>query len=133
MLDTSQKRVFRYICFDLFEVLPWWINALNCMVPRRLECNPGRPVLVYTDACGGGHLGACVYDGGQVWFSHTHEPQWMRSMSINIKEMAAALLGICVVAEVSRKKQVLLRCDNTGAKGMIIRGSSANVFGRGQI
>ena len=66
------------------------------------------PALVYTDACGEGHLGACVFDGEHQWVAHAHIPSWMQKMSINVKEMAAALFGLCVMVEVTRGRQMLL-------------------------
>lgn len=54
----------------------------------------------------------------------------MNQSSINVKEMAGSLLILCMAAGISKKRQLLLCCDNTGAKGMIVRGNSANVFGR---
>ena len=116
---------------DLFEVLPWWINMLNCSIPRRLSCFRGHPIVVYCDACGEGHLGVKVFDGSQCWTAHTHVPRWMQNLHINVKEMAGAVYALCVDVEVSQKRQILLCCDNTGARGMVIRGHSKNHIGRG--
>ena len=115
---------------DLFEVLPWWINMLHSATPRRLSCFREHPIVVYSDACGDGHLGVTIFDGAQRWTAHTHVPAWMNNLHINVKEMAAALFALCLTVEVSQKRQVLLCCDNTGARGMVIRGCSKNHIGR---
>ena len=116
---------------DLSDVLPWWINAVGASIPRRIQCVAHRPVIAYCDACGEGQLGVSIFLEGRTIISHTHVPAWLQDMSINIKEMASALLAICLVADIAPGRQLLLVGDNTGDRGMVIRGSSTNVYGRG--
>ena len=116
---------------DLSDVLPWWVKAVGASTPRRISCVADRPVVAYCDACGEGHLGVTMHIGGQCIVSHTHVPAWLQDMSINVKEMAGALLAVRLSAELAPGRQLPLLCDNTGARGMVIRGTSKNVFGRG--
>ena len=76
-------------------------------------------------------MGVTLHLDGRCVTAHTHVPAWMQDMSINVKEMAGALLALCLAADIAPGRQLLLVCDNTGARGMVIRGSSTNVYGRG--
>ena len=49
------------ISTELREVLTWWIAMLSNPVPRRISYKAGPPILIYTDACGAGHVGAVVF------------------------------------------------------------------------
>ena len=46
-------------------------------------------------------------------------------------EQAGTVLGMCVAAEVAPGRNVLMFCDNTGAKNAAIRGYSKNAYARG--
>ena len=104
---------------------------LGSDIPRRLQCNLRPPVVVYTDACGEGHLGCTVFLDGMVIISHTHAPEWLAGLGIGVLEQAGTVLGMCVAAEVAPGRNVLLFCDNTGAKNAVIRGYSKNAYARG--
>lgn len=116
---------------DLFEVTPWWVRTLGADGPRRVACNFQHPVLVYTDACGDGHISAVLFFDGRTIISHCHVPQWMRSFGIAELELVATILGLALRAEYSPGGNILLRCDNLGARGVLVRGHSRANYGRG--
>ena len=68
---------------------------------------------------------------GMVIISHTHAPEWLAGLGIGVLEQAGTVLGMCVAAEVAPGRNVLLFCDNTGAKNAVIRGYSKNAYARG--
>ena len=101
------------------------------LVHRRIPCSPISPVLVYTDACGDGHIGVAVFLGGFAYVAHTHVPKWMRAFKIGELEMPGALFGLCVATELATGRPILICCDNACAKWTIVRGNSRNAFSRG--
>ena len=115
---------------DLFEVTPWWVRTLGADGPRRVACNFQHPVLVYTDACGDGHISAVLFFGGRAIISHCHVPQWMRTFWIAELELVATILGLAFCAEYAPGRNVLLCCDNLGARGVLVRGHSRANYGR---
>ena len=131
--DRQYSRVHHgghFLDTALFEVLPWRIRALGVDKPRRATCDVARPVLVYTDACGEGHLGVSLFIDGRAVVAHCHVPQWMRTLGIAELELAGAIFGLTMAAEFAPGRNVLLRCDNQGARGVVARGHSRTVNGR---
>ena len=90
------------------------------------------PVVVYTDACGPGHIGAVIVVDGIRYTHQTHVPPWfMRSIAgIFELELTACLLGLILAAFYAPGRPVLLCCDNMGARGEVVRGACATVLGR---
>ena len=99
--------------------------------PRRIQCNLTSPTVVYTDACGDGHLGVTMFVDGTVIVAHSHAPAWLCDLGIGVLEQAATVYGLCMAAEVAPGRNVLLFCDNMGAKNTVIRGYSKNAYARG--
>ena len=116
---------------DLFEVIPWWIRTLGEDGPRRVACNFRHPVLVYTDACGDGHIGAVVFVDGRTFTAHCHVPPWMNAFGIAELELVGTILGLAVCAEYAPGRNILLCCDNLGARGTLTRGHPKTTQGRG--
>ena len=104
---------------------------LGSDTPRRVQCNLASPVVVYTDACGEGHLGVTIYLDGCSIVAHTHAPAWLCGLGIGVLEQAATVLGLCLAAEVAPGRNILLFCDNTGAMNTVIRGYSKSAYARG--
>ena len=117
---------------DLREVIPWWIAQLSNIRPRIVATKPARPVVVYTDACGAGHLGAILALDGHVSTHHCHAPPWfMRALTgIFELELLACILGLVVACNKAPGRAVLLCCDNKGALGAVVRGSCSTPVGR---
>ena len=75
--------------------------------------------------------GVEIHIDDQRTVAQTHVPAWAQDMSANVEEMAGALLAACLSAEPAPGRKLLLISDNAGARGMAIRGTSKNVYGRG--
>ena len=117
---------------ELRDVTPWWLNAISNSIPRRVQFRPQKPILVYTDAAGSGHIGAVLVDGPMRTTVHTHLPHWLLRGDISIfeKEGAGILLGVLLAQLVDRSRPITICCDNIGANGAIIRGSCRTIIGR---
>ena len=50
---------------ELREVIPWWVSVLRTVSGRRKVARGPRPAVFYVDAAGCGHIGVCVFIGGQ--------------------------------------------------------------------
>ena len=116
---------------DLRETIPWWIAVIGRLIPRRIPFLPIPHMVVYTDASGSGHLGAvAIYMGVTHTFS-THLPDWFtEGNKIYEFEMAGTLFGLLCALEIAYGAPIILFCDNMGAKGTVIRGSSRTRTGR---
>ena len=120
---------------ELREVIPWWIGALSCSIPRRVSFSPLPPLIVYTDASGVGHIGAVLFDGASSITTHTHLPPWLLREHISVYEMecAGVLFGTCLAIEHNPNRPILICCDNQGTNGAVIRGSCKTAIGRALI
>ena len=120
------------LSIDLKESIPWWIGQLSRTRPRMVSTKYTMPVLVYTDACGAGHLGAVVVVDGTQHTHHTRIPPWLERSTAGISEyeLVACLLGLILAALYAPGRPVLLCCDNMGARGAVVRGSCATPIGR---
>ena len=113
---------------NLRVALTWWVSALKNPKPRTVPLRPVRPCVVYTDACGEGHLGAVLCSPLGVT-AHGHAPLWMHEQAgagIYEWELLAALLGLCLVIQYTRHTPVLLFVDNKAAQSALISGSGAS-------
>ena len=116
---------------DIRCTLQWWLEMLRSPTPRKVLFRQDKPTLVYSDACGAGHLGAMVFVGGVRTIVHTHVPAWLAAeANIFELEQAGTILGLLTAREVRPGPFVVLGCDNFGASGAIIRGSAGTVLGR---
>ena len=109
---------------DLAEALRWWLSALECAKPRTIPYKIVKPALVYTDACGAGHVSAIVLVDGVKHVSRTHLPTWFIRSGAGIFEfeLAAVLLGVCLVAAVTGDRPALVCCDNMRWSPTRVRG-----------
>ena len=85
---------------DIREALQWWIQCLERATPRRVSFNPQSPVLVYTDACGAGHIGVTLFCEGAEHRANTHLPPWFDTKKelIGEYELAAGIFwGMCSI------------------------------------
>ena len=117
---------------ELREVLPWWAAVLRGMAERRTWFHGPRPVVVYVDAAGCGHLGVIIFVGGSSSTFSTRIPERMIDAGAGIYDMEAmaSLYGLCVVAELYPDRAVILCCDNRGANQTLVRGACKSPFSR---
>ena len=119
--------IFRVVA----EVIPWWINALARHVPRSITFRNSKATVIYTDACGSGHIGAVLFFRGCQYVYHCHLPKWLaESAGIYEFELAGLLFGIMCAIELEHGAPLLVFCDNMGAIGTVVRASSKTVIGR---
>ena len=87
--------------------------------------------MLYTDACGAGHLGAVLFVDGERRDVHTHVPQWFMDAGAGIfeLELLAELMGLTLACEVAPGRPVLLCCDNSGASATVVRGACKTALG----
>ena len=116
----------------LREALNWWACALAHARPRRVNLRIAHPVLVYSDACGVGHIAAVVVIGGAHRTFQTHLPPWFVDMKVGISEfeLAAVLLGLLIAAGWAPGSPIFFCCDNTGVDAAVVRGSCSTDVGR---
>ena len=90
---SSALRGTHAINAELMDVIPWWIHVLRSVSPRCTMTPGPRPVLIYTDASGCGHLGVIAYVGGETHVFSSHAPEWVMKSKCDIYdlEMAATL------------------------------------------
>ena len=110
---------------ELREVLPWWAAVLRNAAGRRTWFRGPKPVVVYVDAAGCGHIGDVVYVDDERHVFSSHIPEWMEAGQCDIydMEMCASMLGLCLVAESWPGRPAILRCDNRGATQTLVRGA----------
>ena len=77
---------------------------------RRAWFHGPRPIVVYVDAAGCGHLGIVIYVGGVQRVCSTHIPERMTNAKCDIyeMEMCASLYGLCWAAEEFADRAALL-------------------------
>ena len=117
---------------ELRGVIPWWISVLRTVSERRTMAQVPRPVAIYVDAAGCGHLGAVVFiDGEEIVFSsHTPERMAQNNDDVYDYEMAASLFGVSLAAELRPGRTVILCGENKGASQTLVRGSCKTDTGR---
>ena len=99
---------------ELAGALKWRLAALESAPVRSAPYKIRKPVLLYTHACGPGHISAVLYVDGIKSVARSHLPEWfvLSGASIFEFELAAALFGLCYALYRSPERPVLLRCDN---------------------
>ena len=116
---------------ELTDVTPWWLNALTREVPRSVRFGHMQPTVIYTDACGPGHVGAVIFHRGERRAFQTHLPKRLaEEWGIYEFEMTRAFFGVTCAIELERGAPLLLFCDNQGSNGCFIRGNSQAKVGR---
>ena len=115
---------------ELREAPQWWIATLRMSTDRRTWFHGPKPVAVYVDAAGCGHLGVTIYADGQVLTFPTRIPWRMIEAACDIfdMEMCACLYGVRIVADLIPNRAVLLCCANRGATGALGRGACRSEF-----
>lgn len=115
------------------ESIGWWAPILKSSAPRRVSFGQRRPVLVYTDACGAGEIGALlVLPGGRRIYARTHLSAWIATSNEKITEyeMDGRIMGVSVALDHITGSPILLCCDNQCARAILKRGSSDTRLGR---
>ena len=64
---------------ELRESIAWWIANVGRSAPRHVLTSKVKQVLVYTDACGEGHLGAISYTASEMYTVSARIPEWSRA------------------------------------------------------
>ena len=104
--------------------LNWWVHALENADPRRTLLAPPKPILVYCDASGSGHIGCVAIYNGERRMGHTHLPGWLaESTGIYEFEMRSALYAFHAVSLIWPFMPILLCADNSSAANTLIRGT----------
>ena len=95
---------------DLRDAIRRWVKTLKSPVPRSVSFAQRKPALVYTDACGTGHIGAVVIINGTTHCVSTHLPARFASARDKITEyeLVATVLGIVVARHICPGTPVLL-------------------------
>lgn len=117
---------------DLLSDLHWWAGQLQPPVPQRTRwlLPRGSPLVLYTDAEGGGGVGAVLAASGQVLSMCSRAPPSFyrglpaRKTHICALEAAAVPLAVSHWANLLRDRDVLIYIDNQSALGALRKGSS---------
>ena len=112
------------------DVIPGRIARMGELIPRRVFTTWVRPVVIYTDASGPGHLGCVVVCAGVRYTAQTHLPAWVMRAKAGIFEYELCALGLVLACTVSANRPVLQFCGNMGIAGAVIRGSRKTTLGR---
>ena len=75
---------------EIRDVIPWRVHVLRKVSAMRTMTPGPRPVLVYTDAAGCGHLGVVLYVDGEALFFSSHSPGWMVDAQCDIYDLEMA-------------------------------------------
>ena len=123
--STTRKRA--PLTTNLRAALEWWSAALKRPTPRLVPLRPIRPCVVYSDACGEGHLGAVLCSPKEV-VTHCHAPLWMHEAGGGIYEweILAALLALCLVCKYTKHTPIVLFVDNKSAASALISGTGTS-------
>ena len=123
---------FHPLSAELSEALNWWRAALSIAVPRSIPFATPRPCLVYSDACGAGRVAAVLIRGSTRKVRRAHLPKWFMEdlASIFEPELAGVVLGLRLAVSSAPSEDVLLCCDNNGARAAVVRGSCGTPLGR---
>eukprot|EP00392_Amoebophrya_sp_AT5.2_P018980 g19652.t1 len=106
--------------------LQWFeTNLANFRHTVTTRANPP-PVIIYTDACGAGLLGAVLFDGetavaGSWWSADRHGDR-----TIEYFEMEAVVVALKNFADRIRGRRVLIFIDNESAQGAVTKGHSTD-------
>ena len=139
--SRSRGRLFP-LSAELTDVIPWWMTAMGRLAPRRLLFQAQKPVVLYTDAAGSGHVGAVAIYEGVSYTASTHLPDWLTEhYGIFEFETAWSWFGLLLDMEIAYGTPVILFCDNAGAEGVAIRRYAKtrgaryvwNILGNGRI
>lgn len=92
---------------------------------RRSWFHGPKPVVAYVDAAGCVRLGVTIFSADQVSTFPIHIPGRLIQSECDIfdMEMRACLFEMCIAAELFPNRCALLRCDNRGATGTLVRGA----------
>ena len=128
---SKNKTRFHPITDEIREAIKWWIGILCSTVPRKLALNPKKPILIYADASGEGHIGAVVFFEGPSKTMHTHLPEWFAiENGIYEFELAGVILALIITSLLKPGHPILLCGDNNSAVAALIRGNCESKRGR---
>ena len=107
------------------------IAIVSSSVPRGVRWRQKRPVVIYSDASGKGHVAVVIFIDGKRRSLDTHLPQWMvGERGIYEFELSAILVGVTIASEMAQGRAIYAFCDNTAAGHAAIRGSNKTRTGR---
>ena len=113
------------------ESIKWWIGTISATTPRKITLNPKKPILVYADACGEGHIGIVIFFDGSRKIMHTHLPERFHDeFGIFEFELAGMILAITVASLLKPGHPVLMCGDNNSAIAALVRGNCDTTIGR---
>ena len=120
----------------LLTDLHWWSRLLASPLPRRrvqLTGDRPPPLLLYTDAEGGGGIGAALFAHASAsplhWLS-SRTPQWFFTQLLDRRTQIVPLEALAVVAalltwsSLLRHQRVIIMVDNVSVVGALRKGSS---------
>ena len=108
---------------ELREVLPCWVGVLKNPTGRRTWFHGQKPIVVYTDAAGCGHMGAVIFDGEETLVFPTHVPEWMNGRDIYDIEMRASFYGLRLAAGFYPERPLIFCGCNRGTVQTLVRGA----------
>ena len=116
---------------DIRECIEWWKEMVPALPRRSVRITPGATSVLYTDACGEGHLGAFAICGGEAVYCECHCPSWaQKPNNIFEMELLAAILGLLMAKKAFTSDAILMNVDNQGSLESLIKGNSAHETGR---
>ena len=99
--------------------------------PRKTLLRPPRPVLVYCDAAGSGHIAFVLIFGSTRKTGRAHLPEWFcLAGGIYEYELASAIFALHAASLVFPGQPIILCCDNSAAASTIVRGNCESDIGR---
>ena len=102
-----------------------WVKMLISALPRKMPLDPGRPLILYGDACGAGHLGGVMILPEGIYKCQYHLPLFTAPWHISLKEAAASLMVASAAFTLHTKNApVVLFTDNTATLGALVRGNA---------
>ena len=105
--------------------LELWVKMLITALPRKMSLDPGRPLILYGDACGAGHLGGVMILPQGIYKCQYHLPHFTAPWHISLKEAAASLMVASAAFTLHTKSApVVLFTDNTATLGALVRGNA---------
>ena len=116
---------------EIREAIKWWIGILCSSTPRKVALNPKKPILVYADASGEGHIGVVIFFDGTRKMMHTHLPEWFQEeFGIYEFELAGMILALMIASLLKPGHPVLMCGDNNSAVAALVRGNCDSDVGR---
>ena len=122
---------FHPIGDDLRATINSRVGIRSTTVPRKVYLGPKKPMLIYVDASGPGHLGIVVFCDGSAKACHTHlPPRFPQENGIYEFEICDMIYGLLISSPLKPGRPILLCGDNSGAVAALVRGNCATKSGK---